>query len=67
MTRSIGEQSDTKLAVMLVMMWNRVGIPGLYNECVYHAKNSCEATKPRVFSSGNRTKLKLMGAILLFR
>ena len=64
MARPVGEQSDTKLAVMLVMMWNRLGIPCLYDACVYRAKNSDEATKARGFPSRNRTKLKLIGAIL---
>ena len=50
MARPVGEQSDTKLAVMLVMMWNRLGIPCLYDACVYRAKNSDEATKARGFS-----------------
>ena len=63
MTRPVGEQSDMKLAVMLVMMWIILGITCLYDACVYRAKNSDEATKPGGFSIGYRTKLKLMGAI----
>ena len=45
MTLPVGEQSDMKL----VMMWNRLGIPCLYDACVYRAKNSDEATKARAF------------------
>ena len=47
MTGPAGEQSDKKLAVMLVMMWNR---SDLYDACVYRAKNSDEATKARGLS-----------------
>ena len=45
MTWPVGEQSDTKL----VMMWNILGIPCLYDACVYRAKNNDEATKARAF------------------
>ena len=40
MTQPVGEQSDTKQAFMLVMMCNRLGIPCLYDACVYRAKKS---------------------------
>ena len=39
---------------MLVMMWNTLGIPCLYDASVYRAKNIDEATKARGFPSGNR-------------
>ena len=45
MTLPVGEQSDTKLD----MMWNILGIPCLYDACVYRAKNSDEATKAGAF------------------
>ena len=66
MTRPVGEQSDTKLAVLLFMMWSRLGIPCLYDACVYRAKNSDEVTMASGgFTSGNQTNLKLIGAVLL--
>ena len=37
----------------------------VYDVCAYHTKNSDEATKGRGLSQWKRTKLKLMGAILL--
>ena len=70
MSQPVGEQSDTKLAVMLVMMWKRLGIPCLYDAVSTVLKIAMKPTMPGGFPGGNRTKLKLMGTaciLLLFR
>ena len=49
MIQPVGKQSDTKLAVMLVMMWNRLGIPCLNDAVSTALKIAMKPPKPGAF------------------